>query len=705
MGIFDNAVSVVIGNKIVDSITTSDNGVIYERTEHTRLSIDVPLNLTYSDAFSITGHLTTANGTGISGEEVVLKVDGSVMDSTTTTNNGAYSFTQTPVSTGNHNFQVVYAGSNSYGSSESSTVARDVDKETSVLTVSLDKVKYDIGDTVRVTATVTDDEGNPILFYHLPLQINYDGTWKNMYIVSEGSMVNRNKGYVDVTYQEAYGTTWQVKTMNTLASGNNYTESTANVNLNIVTPTLISTSSSNQIIGDGDSTTVTAKLMDQDGDGIKNRTLSYVVKHGNDTLSTGSDTTDSNGEIAIDYTGDAVGKIDVIVSYGSLTSTYPIYDCVFGDTGVDGTATNWTGNWSSTTTRGDEYSTLTHDSDTNVGGYYKSITPSDMIIELDIRANQSLTALLTLRQSSTNRGGYQLSALGSVGEWIHLKLIIQDDTLTAIADGVEKTPQQITGAYDRFMIHCGSVSGNTVDFKNFVIYKPYIDPTPNNIVLTGTKDILTTGETSTLTAKVKNADGYNIDGVQVKFYENNVLKDTITTSGGKAEYTYTGSAKGQVNIKAECGLLQERFVIRDALIYDMCTTNTHNDNMWKMVNSGTLTRYDSYSTVTGNQWAGMNIKLNNSDRIPLNDYVFEFDTLDSSPSYVNLYDNRSHTYTGITSNKHYKIIIDDSKYVVFEDGEQVASVSHNSQQTYNFQLGVNSQGAILKVKDCVFYSA
>jgi len=329
MGIFDNAVSVIIGNKIVDSITTSDNGVIYQRSEHTRLSIDVPLNLTYSDAFNITGHLTTANGTGISGEQVLLKVGNTVMDSTTTGNNGAYSFTQTPVYAGTHTFQVVYAGSNTYGDSESSTVTRDVNKETTVLTAILDKQKYDIGDDVTITVGFSDDEGNNLISPDntINLKINYDGTWRNVPSIIQFLA----KGTIKIQYQESYNSTWELRH----DESRNYAYSHINIPLNIVTPTLITSSATNQVITSGDSTTVTATLLDQDGDAIPNRTLSYNVKHGSTTLDTGSATTDSNGQISVSYTGTAVGQVDFEFSYGNfLQETYEVLDCLFVDDGI-----------------------------------------------------------------------------------------------------------------------------------------------------------------------------------------------------------------------------------------------------------------------------------------------------------------------------------------------------------------------------------
>lgn len=98
------------------------------------LSINVPLNLTYSDAFQISGTLTDDDDEPIINTEVSLKVGDTVVDTQTTDINGVATFTQTPVQTGNHSFTLVSAETSVYASATSSTVLREVGKETTVLT-------------------------------------------------------------------------------------------------------------------------------------------------------------------------------------------------------------------------------------------------------------------------------------------------------------------------------------------------------------------------------------------------------------------------------------------------------------------------------------------------------------------------------------------------------------------------------------------
>lgn len=102
----------------------------------TNITIDVPLVLTYSDAFNISGTLTDSSSNALNGKTVELLVGDTVVDSTITSSNGGFSFTQTPVNMGIHSFKTHFNSDSSYLEATSSTVTRDITKETSVLTVS-----------------------------------------------------------------------------------------------------------------------------------------------------------------------------------------------------------------------------------------------------------------------------------------------------------------------------------------------------------------------------------------------------------------------------------------------------------------------------------------------------------------------------------------------------------------------------------------
>lgn len=93
---------------------------------------------------------------------------------------------------------------------------------------------------------------------------------------------------------------------------------------------------------DGESCTVTATLTDG-GVAVAGETLSYVIKHGSTIISTGSDTTDNNGEISITYTSTGIGDITVEVDFGILLQErYDVIDYVSYDGATTDKASKYT---------------------------------------------------------------------------------------------------------------------------------------------------------------------------------------------------------------------------------------------------------------------------------------------------------------------------------------------------------------------------
>lgn len=125
--------------------------------QNTRITIDVPLNLTYSDDFSITGTLETATYRRLSNKTLKLKVGNTVVATTETDINGAYSFTTSPVSMGNHSFQVIFEGTNIHNPSQSSVINRTIGKETSVINLDIIPTAHINGSTAVAGTLKSDD--------------------------------------------------------------------------------------------------------------------------------------------------------------------------------------------------------------------------------------------------------------------------------------------------------------------------------------------------------------------------------------------------------------------------------------------------------------------------------------------------------------------------------------------------------------------
>lgn len=383
LGLFDNAVEVVINNKVVQSIKTPVGGVLYEQGNGTILTIDVPLNIVYSDAFNISGVLKDYNQTGLVGETVKLKVGNTVVASATTTTNGAYSFTQTPVATGNHSFQVIYEGSLTYNASQSSIVNRVISKETTVLTVTSPTNNYMTYDpSVTFIGTLTDDDGTPL-------------TGKTIKIKKGNSTLAFPTTDSNGAFSQGlYSLSAETHNFTVIYEGDsNY--SASSVNRTVIVREhdyAISISADKPILSYADEETVTiTALLTDNSVAVTGETLTYTVKHESTTIDTGTATTDSNGRISFEYESSGVGDVDIIIDYGILLQErYEIEDCLKTYIGT------FLDHSSGTVTKSLEYT-----------------LPQTWSIECDILIKQASSNSLIFRIGETNSKALLVSKVGS----------------------------------------------------------------------------------------------------------------------------------------------------------------------------------------------------------------------------------------------------------------------------------------------------
>ena len=147
------------------------------------------------------------------------------------------------------------------------------------------------------------------------------------------------------------------------------------------------------IIQSSETSTITAKLI-HDGRVASGETLTYQIKHGSTVIDSGSDVTDSNGEVEIQYTGTSVGQVDVVVSYGMLLQeTFVIRDCTFIDYAIDGQKnSNWNKGSALSVSTGNDGTTFTSSSSTANSGRYIETTglTGDFIIEWKMKASYGI---------------------------------------------------------------------------------------------------------------------------------------------------------------------------------------------------------------------------------------------------------------------------------------------------------------------------
>ena len=306
------------GDSTYDSVTSNDV-VVNVNKVNTGLDIDVPLNLVYSDAFNITGTLTDESllSVGIDNATVKLKVGNTVVDTGTTNNNGVVQFTQTPVSMGNHTFQLVYEGTAKYNAVDSQTVSRTIGKETSVITVTspTNNSSWYSDGAVTVTGTLLTDDGEAMA--SKSIVISESGTTLTTLTTDSngafsGSLTGLSIGSHSLKFE--------------FITDDYYAATNVTRSVTIASPTLSVTGTKSVLsYADSESSVITATYT---GASVSGK--SVVFKNGSTVLDTV--TTDSNGQASYTYTSSGAGDVTITVECMNLQETFVVEDCHLYDT-------------------------------------------------------------------------------------------------------------------------------------------------------------------------------------------------------------------------------------------------------------------------------------------------------------------------------------------------------------------------------------
>ena len=298
------------GDGVTNSVTSANVNITVSKA-NTNLVIDVPLNLTYSDAFNITGTLTDSNSNTIPNATVKLKVGNTVADTQTTNNNGVVTFTQTPVQRGTHTFQLLYPATANYDISTSSTVTREINKETTVLTITspTNNAEFYTDETIPVIGTLTTDDNET---FTASIEVS-DG---------DGNLIKTiqvNNGEINDSIT-APSTSSNFSLIFTYVSTNLYTSSTVSRTVVIKEPTLSLTADKPILsYADEESAVLTATLT---GGKVNNETI--VFKNGSTVL--GSVQTNNNGIAEYEYESQGVGDVTITAEHNSTQETITLED-------------------------------------------------------------------------------------------------------------------------------------------------------------------------------------------------------------------------------------------------------------------------------------------------------------------------------------------------------------------------------------------
>ena len=416
----------------------------------TVLSISSSKSTYYTDeTITITGGLVDDDNNPLSNASVKIYQNNALLGTVTTDSNGGYTKTLTGLNVGAYTFKAMYDGDSTYEASTSSDCSITVQNHTYSVSLAVDKQIIYTDESIILSGVMLHD-GSAWAGQSVDL---YDGA-----------------NLIDTLTTDSSGN--YSKTLTGLTVGTHaFKVVNSNVESNTVSVTIIehdyslAIASTKDILShaDSESATITGTLTDG-GVAVAGETLSYAIKHGSTTISTGSDTTDSNGQISVVYASTGVGDVTVEVNYGSsLQETYEIEDCYDSITGQTDELTKF---GSSISLRNSGGSTLSYDS---TNKYYKwSLTKNnsesfipinnatglnDFTIEFDAYLQSgsglAVAGLTTYKDSNDwlrftniyNKKSYYLMSNGSGSEqevnarniqnqWVHFKFTITDNTVS-----------------------------------------------------------------------------------------------------------------------------------------------------------------------------------------------------------------------------------------------------------------------------------
>ena len=314
-----------------DGLTSLAGKILEINASGTSLTIEVPLNLVYSDDFNITGTLTDGNNDAISGATIKLKVGNTVVDTDTTDNNGEVSFTQSPVSMGNHSFQLVFEGDSTHPPAISSVVTREIGKETSAITMSTPAASssYYSDASISVSGTLKTDDNEAISGASILVKLGAT-TLTTLTTGNDGSF----SGSVSAGDLSTGSNTLKFE----FAGDSYYSATYQEVAVTVNAATLVLTSDKSVLsYADSDACTLTATYT---GSTVAGHTVKLYDASDDSLVATMVDNGD--GTYSTTYVSQGVGDIGFYAVSGNfVTETYEVKDAILYNPNSITTTTSW----------------------------------------------------------------------------------------------------------------------------------------------------------------------------------------------------------------------------------------------------------------------------------------------------------------------------------------------------------------------------
>ena len=244
-----------------------------------------------------------------------------------------------------------------------------------------------------------------------------------------------------------------------------------------------------------------------------------------------------------------------------------------------------------------------------------------------------------------------------------------------------------------------------------------IGTTISGFLLNGTKNIIQSQETSTLTVTAYDAYSNVVEDEPIQLFKDNVLLGIYNTnSSGQVNYTYTGNGSGVHEFIAKNGRFQsEPYEVMDTILYDKGEESSHNDNCWVGLSNYSVSWETGGRTVTKSTSGNGYLYVSTSGTSPYKDFTqdfaIEFTYLGhsgtcilgiSNGNAVNKYFGTSSSNLNLTSGDVLKVEVTTSNIKYYKNGEEMTGLRTNYSEGASFVTFILNNGSI-SFKDFKIY--
>ena len=346
-GVGSASIKIYDGATLIDTVTTGNDGTFtksftnapvashtykavydgdstYNNVQSSNVTVDVgkitpTISLSASSASITYGNSVTLSGTLSVGSGVSVKIynGATLVDTVTTGSGGAFSKSVSGLSVGSHTFTAVYEGDSTYASVTSSGVSVTVTKITPTITLSVPATGT-AGTAYTVSGTLANPTTGSVKLYE-------GNTLIDTLTVTGGNFsksITKNNGGTYTYYAVYEGD----------STHSSVTSSTGSIVVSSpVTPASITLSTDKPIMMKDETATITATVLDGNGNPCEGETVSFSVVDGE---SLGTATTNSSGQCSVYYLGKGTNLLYIRGILGNLSDDIQIDDLRYYNNGA-----------------------------------------------------------------------------------------------------------------------------------------------------------------------------------------------------------------------------------------------------------------------------------------------------------------------------------------------------------------------------------